>query len=68
MLLHSSYLGGGSADAANAIAVDNAGGVWMAGNTRSADFPVLNALQPRFGGYTYSYLGGDAFFVKLTDR
>ncbi len=33
------YLGGGGADVGNALSVDAAGNVWLAGSTQSADFP-----------------------------
>src|SRR5271157_5946691 len=34
-----SYIGGKGADGANALALDRAGNVWIAGTTASADFP-----------------------------
>jgi hypothetical protein len=46
-LTFSTYLGGSSADAANAIAVDSQGFVYVAGITESTNFPVTDgALQP----------------------
>lgn len=38
-MVWASYLGGKAADAANAIALDPSGNVWIAGATASADFP-----------------------------
>lgn len=38
-MVWASYLGGKDADAANAIALDLSGNVWIAGTTASADFP-----------------------------
>ena len=50
-LAYSTYLGGSSDDAANAIALDSAGRAYIAGSTHSADFPVSpNAVQTRLGG------------------
>jgi photosystem II stability/assembly factor-like uncharacterized protein len=68
-LLYSTYLGGNRApgdssnlnDEGNAIAVDSAGNAYVAGATRSPDFPVTpNAYQPFNRGFT------DAFVSKLT--
>lgn len=59
-LLYSTYLGGGGSDAAYAIAVDEAGNAYVAGETDSADFPqTAGRLQPRNGGFA------DAFVAKL---
>jgi len=54
-LLYSTYLGGhefnfGGGDAATGIAVDAAGDALVTGYTSSLDFPVVNALQPNYGG------------------
>jgi hypothetical protein len=58
-LLYSSFLGGGRSDEALAVAVDNAGNVYLTGETGSPDFPVLNSTNA-FGGLT------DAFVAKLS--
>lgn len=58
-LLYSTYLGGAQEDHASGIAVDSAGGAYIAGSTYSTNFPVVNALQPASGG------GQDAFVTKL---
>jgi hypothetical protein len=43
------------------VAIDAEGNAWVAGFTKSADFPVTSyARQKRYGG------GGDAFLVKLS--
>jgi hypothetical protein len=44
-LVYSTYLGGGSADDAYAIAVDAAGNAYITGRTNSSDFPLTNAIQ-----------------------
>jgi hypothetical protein len=59
-LVHSTYLGGSAVQAVNAIAVDAAGNVYIAGFTSSKDFPLQGALQPAYGGGT-----SDAWAAKL---
>ncbi|HWB84328.1 MAG TPA: SBBP repeat-containing protein [Bryobacteraceae bacterium] len=46
-------------DSASAVATDMSGNVYLVGNTRSPDFPTVNAIQARMGG------GWDAFLTKL---
>jgi hypothetical protein len=53
------YLGGTSTDRGETIAVDATGAVYVAGQTQSADFPILSALQGASGGST------DAFITKI---
>jgi hypothetical protein len=55
------YLGGSDDDVANAVALDDAGFVIIAGNTQSADFPQVLGVQT-FGG------GEDVFVTKLNAR
>jgi hypothetical protein len=63
-LVFSTYLGGSgtsaNADTANAIALDSAGNVYIAGETSSFNFPTAHALQP-FSQDTGQNLGGVAF-------
>jgi hypothetical protein len=59
-LVYSTFLGGSNYDAGTAIAADGSGNAYIAGDTMSADFPVLNAAQGKLGG------GTDAFVTKLT--
>ncbi len=58
-LIYSTYLGGGTWDSGTAIAADAAGNAFVAGDTQSRDFPLLNPAQSSFGGQT------DAFIAKL---
>ncbi len=63
-LVYSTFLGGRNDDTGAGIAVDASGNAYAAGSTGSPDFPVARALQPRYGGSPYVYVG-DAFVAKL---
>ena len=58
-LLFSTYFGGSHKDKGFGITLDDAGDIYIAGRTRSSDFPTVNALQNTYGGR------GDAFVAKL---
>ncbi len=60
-LVYATYLGGGDADGGRGIAVDAAGAAFVTGGTTSSDFPIVNPVQPRYGGGEQ-----DVFVVKLT--
>jgi len=62
-LEYSTYLGGSGNDQANGLIVDSSGSVYIAGWTRSADFPLENPYQPSFGGGSWN---GDAFVSSLS--
>jgi uncharacterized protein (TIGR03437 family) len=47
VLVFSTFLGGSSADTANAVATDPAGNIYVAGVTQSADFPVTPSAFQR---------------------
>ena len=60
-LLASTYLGGGNADGADALALDPSGNVYVAGYTYSSDFPTT------IGAYDKDYNGvDDGFISKLS--
>jgi hypothetical protein len=65
-LVFSTFLGGSSDDAGYGVAVDGEGNIHVAGNTFSADFPVVNAFQPAFaGGLNALGAPADWFAAKL---
>jgi hypothetical protein len=61
-LVYSTYLGGTKADSANALAVDAAGNIDIAGSTSSTDFPVTAGA---FQSTNRSMGHGAAFFTTL---
>jgi hypothetical protein len=61
-LIFSTLLGGSIWDGIMGIRVDTSGGVYVAGHTRSPDFPVTpGAPQPKFSGKS------DCFLTKLSN-
>jgi hypothetical protein len=58
-LVYSTYLGGSVQDFVHGLALDNAGSVYVAGQTSSPDFPIANAVQPTLKGRL------NAFITKL---
>jgi len=68
-IVYSTYLGGNDADYAFGLAVDSTGSAYVAGLTKSVNFPVTaGVFQPSFGGYPSpcdDWVCGDAFITKL---
>jgi hypothetical protein len=60
-LLYSTYLGGSTQDSGYGIALDGVGGVYVAGQTSSTNFPTTT------GSYQPAFAGGasDAYIAKL---
>jgi beta-propeller repeat-containing protein len=62
-IVYSTYLGGSDYEHGNGIAVDSAGNAYVAGQTRSADFPTTaGALRTTFAGPAGD---SDGFVAKL---
>jgi hypothetical protein len=59
-LIYSTFLGGSAQDQGNGIALDSAGNAYVVGYTLSTNFPMMNPLQPNFGGGN-----GDVFVAKI---
>ncbi len=59
-ILFSTWLGGSGSDSGNAVAFDSSGNIYVAGQTTSVNFPVVNAYQPSNRG------GSDAFVAKYS--
>ena len=61
-LVYSTYLGGpADVERGWGIKVDAAGNAYVVGDTKSGDFPTVNAIQPTYGGGL-----ADAFVSKLS--
>jgi Beta-propeller repeat len=59
-LTYSTFLGGSGGEYGQGIALDNAGGALVVGQTGSSNFPTLSAVQATFGGSA-----SDAFVSRL---
>jgi photosystem II stability/assembly factor-like uncharacterized protein len=59
-LVYSTFIGGSDGSQGVAIAVGLDGSAYVAGNTDSTDFPVVNAFQPKNAGFP------DVFVAKLS--
>jgi hypothetical protein len=64
-LLYSTYLGGYGEEAAKSIAIDSSGSAYVAGYTRSPNFPTANPLQPGFGGPCYKTSSGGNTWASI---
>jgi hypothetical protein len=60
-LVYSTYLGGSGGEYGQGIAIDNAGGAIVVGQTGSSNFPLAAAAQAAFGGSA-----SDAFVSRLS--
>lgn len=59
------YLGGSEGANSRSISVDNAGNIYLGGETSSITGIALNGHQNTYGGAEDGYGGGDAFLVKF---
>jgi hypothetical protein len=63
-VLYSSYLGGGTGDSANGVAIGSNGNLYVTGKTTSTDFPTTTgAFQPSKSAITGFY---NAFVTRLS--
>ena len=65
-VLWATLLAGSRQDEARAIAVDQAGSAYVAGSTRSPDFPLVNPFQNAFGDQGLTFDHTDAFLSKIS--
>ena len=59
-LVFSTFFGGNSADGGTAIALNGSGGIWIAGQTTSTNFPVQTPIQAT------GYSEGNGFVTSMT--
>jgi Beta-propeller repeat len=55
-LVYSTYIGGTGDDSGNAIALDASGNIFVAGGTKSSDFPTQGAYQSTLKGATNAFV------------
>jgi hypothetical protein len=67
-LIYSSYWGGSEWERCLNIDIDSAGNIYLAGETESADLPVLNAYQPTFGGYADFFVSKFSFDERFVEE
>jgi hypothetical protein len=67
-LVYSSFWGGSGWERCLNIERDSAGNIYLAGETESFDFPVLNAYQPSNGGYADAFVSKFSFDYRKTEE
>jgi len=55
-LVYSTYIGGSGEDSGNGIAIDASGNIFVAGGTKSFDFPTLGAYQNTLKGASNAFV------------
>lgn len=65
-VLYSTYFGGNGSDMPSALALDGQSNIFVAGNTSSTNFPVVNAYQPAAMPNQGGYYGNYGFLSKFT--
>jgi hypothetical protein len=56
-LLYTTFFGGGGSDEAFTVALSASGNAYVAGQTTSTNFPVMNPIQGSSGGQTDAFVG-----------
>ncbi len=64
-VVYATFLGGTGLDTALGIATDPFGNAYVTGQTKSDDFPIVNAPQPVLGGGPLGTTTGDGFVTKI---
>lgn len=64
-LVYATYLGGGEPDSAFGLDIDGQGNAYIAGYTKSDDFPVANAIQSTRRGQGGIFRTWNGFVTKL---
>jgi hypothetical protein len=65
-LLYSTYLGGNTFDQPTSIGIDSLAQVYVAGYTKSQNFPVANAFQPTVSANQANLFGDYGFLTKFS--
>jgi uncharacterized repeat protein (TIGR01451 family) len=66
-LVYATYVAGSDTDAVLGVAADSNGYAYATGQTKSVDFPIVNAAQPVMGGgAAWGQTTGDGFVTRIT--
>ena len=65
-LLYSTYLGGNGSDIPSGVGIDSSSEVFVAGNTSSSNFPVVNAYQASISPNQGGIFGNYGFLTKFS--
>ena len=60
-LLYSTFIGGNNYDSGNSLVLDNSSHIYITGETKSVDFPIIDTYDSTFNGES------DLFFIKMSN-
>ncbi|MFX0084384.1 MAG: SBBP repeat-containing protein [Candidatus Hodarchaeota archaeon] len=60
-IIYSTFIGGNHDDYGNSLVLENSNDIYMTGETKSVDFPIINAYDSTFNGES------DSFFLKMSN-